>query len=96
MTSYGFFRDEPRFQQKFMYYHFMPTAGELGFNCPEGLEPGHAMAVFYVGSTVQAFTSQPRPYFACASRESLAAVFFAESHIESSILEVRSSPIITP
>jgi hypothetical protein len=33
-TGFGFFRDSARFRQKVLYWHFIPSCTELGFQCP--------------------------------------------------------------
>jgi hypothetical protein len=33
VTNFGFFNGDERFRQKFIYYHYLPSATTLGFRC---------------------------------------------------------------
>lgn len=51
-TGFGFFQSSLKFRQNVMYWHFIPSCTELGFQCPGKSIPA-SMESFAEGIQVQ-------------------------------------------
>jgi hypothetical protein len=51
-NGFGFFRDSARFRQNVLYWHFLPSCTELGFQCP-GKSVPESLESFSEGIQVQ-------------------------------------------